>query len=140
MSVLFGNYLKTKRNEKNLTSAQVSKAAGISKTYYDYLERGEREPKLYVLAKIAGALETPLNSLLEVKKIGNLNEALKKLDENPDGDSKETIMAATEAIHNALNEKGDLQEIVKVGLQLDADSLAKIKGIMAVLYPEKFGK
>ena len=136
MSILFGNYLKTKRNEKNLTSAQVSKAAGISKTYYDYIERGEREPKLYVLAKIAGALGVSLNSLLEVKKRGNLNEALKKLDENPDGDSKETITAAIEAINSALNKNDDLQVIIRAGLLLDASSLSKMKGIMEVLYPE----
>lgn len=53
------NWLKNYRNSTNLSQKQVAKEAGLSTTYYCYIESGTRGQKLPV--KTAKAIASALN-------------------------------------------------------------------------------
>lgn len=57
------NNIKKIREEKNLSSKEVAKKAGISRSYLYSLECGRRMGKIIVLIKIAQALEVSLQEL-----------------------------------------------------------------------------
>lgn len=56
-------YIKQKRIEKNLTQEQLANLSGVSKSYIGDLERGEKEPTISVLCKIANALDVDIKEL-----------------------------------------------------------------------------
>ncbi|HJJ07564.1 MAG TPA: helix-turn-helix transcriptional regulator [Clostridiaceae bacterium] len=60
--------LKEIREEKNITLRKLSEVTGISKSHLSYIERGEREPTLSVVVRIALALNIDEKELYEVKK------------------------------------------------------------------------
>lgn len=55
------------RKEKNLTLKQLEVLTGISKTTLNYIENGERSPKLEQLEKIAIVLNVRMTDLFESK-------------------------------------------------------------------------
>ena len=57
--------LKAARIEDGLTQQQLAERAGISSGYYARLERGEQDPPLTVIEKLAKALGVKVRSLLE---------------------------------------------------------------------------
>lgn len=58
------NQLKTLREDKQLTQQEIADTLGISKSAYIKYERGEREPKLSQLYKIAAAFNVSVGYLL----------------------------------------------------------------------------
>jgi transcriptional regulator with XRE-family HTH domain len=56
-----GSRMKQKRKELGFTQKDVAKEANISDRYYGQIERGECSPSLEVTDKIAKALETSFN-------------------------------------------------------------------------------
>ncbi|MEF2641524.1 MAG: helix-turn-helix transcriptional regulator [Clostridia bacterium] len=60
--------LKEIREEKNITLRKLSEVTGISKSHLSYIERGEREPTLSVVVRIALALNIDIKDLYEVKR------------------------------------------------------------------------
>jgi len=48
--------IKTLRKEKDLTSEQLAKQAGISKSTLSYIERGVSDPRLSTLVELARRL------------------------------------------------------------------------------------
>ena len=56
--------LKALRVERDLTQQQLAGRAGISSGYYARLERGEQDPTLTVIEKLAKALKVEVGRLL----------------------------------------------------------------------------
>lgn len=52
------------RQAKELSLTEVAKTAGISTAFLSLIERGEKEPSLTVLRRIADALDVPSDVLL----------------------------------------------------------------------------
>ena len=62
--VIFGNNIRVQRVIKKLSQEQLSQEAGLDRSYYASVERGERNVSLENIVKIANALETAPASLL----------------------------------------------------------------------------
>jgi len=78
MGLKLGSYIKSCRREQRKTSIVLSKEAGISKTYLDYIESGKREPQVNILAKIAATLQVPLGPMLKIQLQDQLEAAITK--------------------------------------------------------------
>ncbi len=57
--------LRTGRSQEKFAAA-----AGLDRTYYAGIERGERNPSVKQLAKIAAALEVPIGTLFDGSEQG----------------------------------------------------------------------
>ena len=51
------------REGKGLSQEKVALEAGLNRTYIGFIERGERNPSIQVVAKIAKVLKIPLYEL-----------------------------------------------------------------------------
>lgn len=61
----FGKRLAELRASKNITQENLSFELDVDRTYISYIERGKRNPSLYMLSKIAKALRVHLSELTE---------------------------------------------------------------------------
>ncbi len=62
---LFGQNLKSIRTSKNLTQIELAELGGFDRNYIGMLERGERNPSLLNLIRIAESLKIELTELLK---------------------------------------------------------------------------
>lgn len=62
----FGNHLRALRVQKGLSQERLAELAGLHRTYLGGVERGERNPTLLTLAKIAKALDLSISELLDL--------------------------------------------------------------------------
>lgn len=62
---LFAKRIRTLRKLKNLTQEEIGARSGISYKYIGEIERGEVNPSLDVLCKIAQGFNTSLSDLLD---------------------------------------------------------------------------
>lgn len=164
MGLALGQYIKTTRKAAKLSAQALSKEAGISKSYLDYIESGAREPKPDVLAKIAVSLNVPLDALIDKQKQDQLKSAVNKLRaegavvtgdgilalaRNAEGDMTvdEKALAMTQAAFQGASDDArfaefignpDLRAILKAGAKLSDADLVKIRKIMESLYPDEF--
>ena len=164
MGLALGQYLKSARKSTKMSALALSKVAGISKSYLDYIESGAREPKPDVLAKIAVTLDVPLDALIEQQRKDQLKSAVNRLkaenattageglrsiarSSNEEMTVDERALAMTQAaFEGALDDakyaefisNPDLRAILKVGAKLSNEDLAKIRKIMESLYPDEF--
>ena len=58
-----GNALREARTARGLSQEQLARDAGLDRTYVSGIERGERNPSLTNLLRLADALETTLTVL-----------------------------------------------------------------------------
>ncbi|MBO2943824.1 helix-turn-helix domain-containing protein [Paenibacillus sp. F411] len=66
MEQAFGEYLKTLREDQNLSISQLSQAAGISGSQISRIENGLRGiPKPQTLRKLAEALQAPYEEMMQ---------------------------------------------------------------------------
>ena len=63
-AILIGNVIRKCREEKDLTQEVLSGLAGLDRTHYSKIERGQRSPTIDTLFKIAGALDMPPHQLI----------------------------------------------------------------------------
>jgi transcriptional regulator with XRE-family HTH domain len=61
---ILGKNVRRLRQQRGLTQEQLAFEAEIDLTYMGGIERGERNPSLLVMARIAVALSVPLTKLL----------------------------------------------------------------------------
>lgn len=61
----FGNRLRELRKERGLSQEAFAFACGLDRTYIGGIERGERNPSLINMHKIAGALGMPVRELFD---------------------------------------------------------------------------
>ena len=59
-----GKTIRTLRQNAGLSQEQFADKAGLHRTYVGSLERGERNPSVETLLRVAKALSVPLRSLL----------------------------------------------------------------------------
>ncbi len=83
--MLFGDRVRTRRLELNMTQEELGKAIGVSKVAISGYENGNRTPKLDIIAKLASVLNLEIGYLLgqDVSVIcegSNLNMMLPKDD------------------------------------------------------------
>ncbi len=67
----FGEILHDLRVEKKLTQAELADKSSLDRTYISLLERGERQPTISTLFKIASALETSVVSIVQKLMVKN---------------------------------------------------------------------
>ena len=164
MGLALGQYLKSARKAAKMSAMALSKEAGISKSYLDYIESGAREPKPDILARIAVSLNVPLDALIDQQKKDQLSSAVNKLRAESttltgDGlqavarsaDDEMTVderaLAMTQAaFQGAMDDakyaefigNSDLRAILRAGAKLSDEELVKIRKIMEYLYPDEF--
>lgn len=63
--VAFGQAVRALRQERGLSQEEFAARAGVHRTYMGGIERGERNPTLTTIHKIASALSVAPNRLLE---------------------------------------------------------------------------
>ncbi len=61
----FGNKLKVLRKERDLSQEKLADECGLHRTYIGGVERGERNPTLTTMKRIADALHLKINELLK---------------------------------------------------------------------------
>jgi transcriptional regulator with XRE-family HTH domain len=61
----FGPNLRHWRNKRGYSQEKLAQLADLHRTEIGLLERGEREPKLGIITKLAGALDVRPNALFE---------------------------------------------------------------------------
>ena len=59
----FGNAVREARLRSNMSQERLAEVAGLDRTYIGGVERGERNPSLVALKKIARGLGLPLSEL-----------------------------------------------------------------------------
>ncbi|MDQ6905199.1 MAG: helix-turn-helix domain-containing protein [Chloroflexota bacterium] len=66
--VTLGKRIRELRLRTGRSQEKFAAAAGLDRTYYAGIERGERNPSVKQLAKIAAALEVPIGMLFNVSE------------------------------------------------------------------------
>jgi transcriptional regulator with XRE-family HTH domain len=75
-----GDRLRVAREDRGMTLREVASAAGISSTYLSEIERGNVQPAVSVLKRLARVLHIPLSVLMSpAERKGFLGEKLKRL-------------------------------------------------------------
>lgn len=64
LAAAFGDVARRLRRDRNLAQDAFANAAGIDRSYYGKLERGERQPSLGMLLRIAATLQMPAAELV----------------------------------------------------------------------------
>ena len=64
----FGNHLREIRIKKNLSQVELAYKGNFDRNYIGMLERGERNPSLKNLLRLANALDITLPELLNFKR------------------------------------------------------------------------
>ncbi|WP_432409405.1 helix-turn-helix domain-containing protein [Wukongibacter sp. M2B1] len=65
INLIIGENLKRLRNERNLSLSQLAELSNISKVMLSQIEKGETNPTINTIWKIAAGLNIPYTSLLE---------------------------------------------------------------------------
>jgi transcriptional regulator with XRE-family HTH domain len=60
----FGRRLRACRSRAGILQEELGEITSLHRTEISLLERGEREPRLSTIIKLAGALEVPLHELV----------------------------------------------------------------------------
>lgn len=64
VSIKIGKSIRKIREEKAITQEQLALDAGLNRAYIGYIERGERNPTLKTIEKIAKILKVSTKKLL----------------------------------------------------------------------------
>lgn len=62
----FGQRIKELRKQRNVTQEELAFRIGVDRSYMGFIERGERNPTLDKIRKIASALKLPLPELVRL--------------------------------------------------------------------------
>lgn len=127
----FGSIIKYARESKNQSLKELEDITGISASYINRLENGERQaPSVPIASELADALELDLAMLLEV--CNNKSDDLKSIAEliltndfTIGGiiigkEAKELLVSLIEKIINAEWKDDKMQEVYEIGILIDA--------------------
>jgi transcriptional regulator with XRE-family HTH domain len=64
LPIHFGNRLRACRNRADISQEALGEMTALHRTEIELLERGEREPRLSTIIKLASALDVPLHELV----------------------------------------------------------------------------
>lgn len=62
----FGQRIKELRKERSITQEELAFRIGVDRSYMGFIERGERNPTLDKIRKIAKVLKVPLSELMKL--------------------------------------------------------------------------
>lgn len=62
----FGQRIKELRKKRSVTQEELAFRIGVDRSYMGFIERGERNPTLDKIKKIAGALKVSLPELVKL--------------------------------------------------------------------------
>ena len=68
ISVEFGKFVRAERERKNLYQADVAKLLGVSRSYYAFIENGERDIYFTLALNVCRVLDLDLNDFLKQLK------------------------------------------------------------------------
>lgn len=105
-----GNVIRNTRNSHDIKQKELAEAVGVSANYLSMLERGDRNPSLDVLIKIAKQLDTSLHELFLRAEAPELNSDYKRgyyLAKLLDKVDFDTLSESAEALVEELSENGD---------------------------------
>lgn len=74
----FGSSIRMLREQQGIAQDAFALSAGVDRSYYGKLERGERQPSLGLLLRISGAL-----GMTGAEVVGHAEKALLKLRKKP---------------------------------------------------------
>jgi len=117
--------IKLIREAKGLTQEQVAEKLGISPTAYGNVERGDNDPKLSKLQKIAEILEMPLSDLIDSSDKGTLN-----INFNKQGKHYNVYLGSS---NFELKEQLLINELQKKELAMQQREIENLKEIIALL-------
>jgi transcriptional regulator with XRE-family HTH domain len=60
----FGSAVRQLRLDRGISQERLAALAGIDRAYMGYLERGQRNPTLVTIHRVAKALELPMSELV----------------------------------------------------------------------------
>lgn len=113
------------RENKGLTQEQVAEKLGISPTTYGDIERGDNDPKLSKLQKIADIFEIPLSDLIDLSDKGTLN-----INFNKQGKHYNVYLGSS---NTELKEQLLINELQKKELAMQQREIENLKEIIALL-------
>ncbi len=116
------------RETKGLTQEQIAEKLGISPTAYGDIERGDNDPKLSKLQKIAEILEMPLSDLIDSSDKGTLN-----INFNKQGKHYNVYLGSSNA---ELKEQLLINELQKKELAMKDREIENLREIIALLKRE----
>lgn len=137
----FKDYLKTKREEKNLSMNKLGEISGVSAMYISQIERGRRvTPTPKIIAKLAVGLNEPYDDLMKVAGYMPVEEFIEDLRGNIQGDDIGTSTALPPESSEEGEEQFELDYILnsnhKLFFQdrlLTVEEKAKIKSIIEIV-------
>jgi transcriptional regulator with XRE-family HTH domain len=62
---MLGRRVKKLREGKELSQEKLALEAGLNRAYIGYIERGERNPSIKTMTKIANVLKLPLHEIFK---------------------------------------------------------------------------
>lgn len=65
----FGRALRLERRRQGYSQEEFAHVAGLDRSYVGAIERGEQNPSLVTIAKLAASLDMALSTLLETANI-----------------------------------------------------------------------
>ncbi len=101
---IIGENINLYRKKHNMKLEVLSRKAGVSVSFLNNIEKGQRKPTLYTIEKIANALNCPLISLLIIKS---------KIKQLPD-ETKIVLEIMNLLSHKNLETKKKILEIIKI--------------------------
>lgn len=130
----FGSIIKFSRENKNLSLKELEDKTGISASYINRLENGERQaPSVPIASELADALELDLAMLLDVCNNKSKSDDLISIAElllmndfkingvNIGKEAKELIVSLIEKIINAeWDVDTKMQDVYEIGILIDA--------------------
>ena len=120
------------RETKGLTQEQVAEKLGISPTAYGDFERGDNDPRLSKLQKIAEILEMPLSDLIDLSDKGNLTINFSN-QENRKSPKNKICISSSNA---ELKEQLLIHELQKKELAMKDREIDNLREIIALLKRE----
>lgn len=80
ISIRIGQNIRKHRNIKQLSQEALAERADLTTNYLGQIERGEKNPTIYILEKITNSLDMPLSDLiLESENIQNSSLSIEHL-------------------------------------------------------------
>ncbi len=98
-----GEFIKSKREENNLSQDTLAEKLGVSKATISLYESGDRKPSLKRLSELAKILETPLSNFLALDTPVDIELALRA--EGMSNEDIERIKAYIKFVKDAQKEE-----------------------------------
>lgn len=113
LNMNIGENIKQFRKNKKITQKELAEKIGVTDSAITKYEKGDREPNIETLNKIATALGVTINDLVKnEEKASNKNSiGIRFLDRSKLPDEKEQIIKVVEEMYEFINATGDENQL-----------------------------